>query len=449
MAEETKIVKATPKHIETVRQKIEEIRKNITDRFFDLGELLAEIRDGGYHLNWGFKNFGEWIDQSGLDMSERAAYYLIKIVETGKKLNIPREKLEQCKLSKLREIVSLDPKKHKAQIKELVKACIPDKNGEEMSLEDVRINVQKLKAGNEKIDTFVYMTIKVTSSCKESIEEAIELCRAEHGDTVDSEGNPIEISIGKAIELICADYLAGNHEPEQGVPVEPEQKALPAAPIEVNVAEIEATLAQSVQSLEATPAPVSNEAPPQYADSAKEPTADIKWGTFQEKLEALKEELSDKPEPAPKPVVLPPTEPIDAEIVPKSDVEVAEELITSTPSGDVMEAEIVGVQPPLALEVEVIAPGPPEPAPVEEEPEPEPFVGNVEVITKGKGDTVEEIYNHFCNHDEQRANKIMSAAANTNIGNILLQPAARTNLAIRGFGATEEDWQRLAKIIIG
>jgi hypothetical protein len=441
VAEETKLVKATPKHIETVRQKIEEIRKNITGRFFDLGELLAEIRDGGYHLNWGFKNFGEWIDQSGLDMSERAAYYLIKIVETGKKLDIPREKLEQCKLSKLREIVSLDPKKHKAQIKELVKACIPDKNGEEMSLEDVRINVQKLKAGNEKIDTFVYMTIKVTSSCKESIEEAIELCRAEHGDTIDSEGNPVEISIGKAIELICADYLAGDHsEAEQGpVPVEPEQKALPAAPIEVNAAEIESTLVQSMQSLESTPTPGPESAP------------DIKWGTFQERLEALKEELNRQPEPVPQPVTLPPAEPIDAEIVPKSDVEVAEELKTSAPS-DVMEAGIVDVQLPLetaAPEAEVIAPGPPGPAPAEEEPEPEPFVENVEVITKGKGDTVEEIYNHFCNHDEKRASKIMSAAANTNIANILLQPATRTNLAIRGFGATEEDWQRLTKIVIG
>ncbi len=433
--EEDKIVKASPRHIESVRQKIEELRRGITGRFFELGELLAEIKNGGYHLNWGFKNFGEWIDQSGLDMSERAAYYLIKIIEVGKQLNIPRETLEQCKLSKLREIVSLDPKKHKAQIKELMNACVPDKNGEEMSLEDLRIQVQKIKAGNEKIDTFVYMTIKVTSSCKETIEEAIELCRAEHGDTVDSEGNPIEISIGKAIELICADYLAGNHEPEQGIPVEPEQKALPTAPIEVNVAEIEATLAQSVQSLEATPAPESNKAPPQYADSAKEPAdiwaSIIKWGAFQEKLETLKEELNGKPEPAPQPVVLPPTEPINAEIVPKSDVEVAKELIAAAP------------------EVEVIAPGPPESAPVEEELEPEPFVGNVEVITKGKGDTVEEIYNHFCNHDEQRANKIISAAANTNIGNILLQPAARTNLAIRGFGATEEDWHRLAKIVIG
>src|ERR1017187_2498925 len=106
--EATAIVTATPKHIESVRKKIAEIKKSMSGHLFDLGELLKEIRDGGYHMTWGFANFGEWLITSGLDMKERNAYYLIKIVEMGVALGIPRETLEQVKVSKLREIATLD-----------------------------------------------------------------------------------------------------------------------------------------------------------------------------------------------------------------------------------------------------------------------------------------------------------------------------------------------------
>lgn len=243
--EATSIVTATPKHIESVRKKIEEIRKSISGRFFDLGELLGEIKEGGFHMSWGYANFGEWLETSGLDMSERAVYYLIKIVTMGKELNIPREKLEQVKISKLREIATLDTKCDGKKMKKLIDSCIPDKDGNEMSLEDVRQNVAKVRAGDDKIDTYVFLTIKITKTCKEEvIDPAIELIRAQHGDTVDSSGAPQEISPGRAIELILTDYLAGAddapvaREEEAPLPVEG-QPALPAAPDEV-VSQLEA-----------------------------------------------------------------------------------------------------------------------------------------------------------------------------------------------------------------
>jgi hypothetical protein len=92
-----------------------------------------------------------------------------------------------------------------------------------MSLEDVRCNVQKVQEGKEEIDTFVYMTIKITKKCKEEVlDPAIEMARAEYGDTVDSEGEPQEISPGRAIEMICADYIAGVHgeKEDKGKPFE-------------------------------------------------------------------------------------------------------------------------------------------------------------------------------------------------------------------------------------
>lgn len=224
---------ATPEHIEAIRSKVDEIKKNISVQFMDLGELLGEIKDGGYHVTWGFLNFGLWLKQSGLDLGESAAYYLIKIVRNAKVLGVPRDELQQVKLSKLREINRLDPKTHSKQMKKLIKACTPDKDGNEMSLEDVRLNVQKVEAGLKEgddetnIDLFVFMTIKVTTTQKQVIEDAVELVRAKHGDTVDSDGNPVEISIGRAIEFMAAECLNGVDEVEkedQTVPVENDEQ---------------------------------------------------------------------------------------------------------------------------------------------------------------------------------------------------------------------------------
>jgi len=176
----------------------------------DMGELLAEVHDGGYHLTWGFQNFGLWLEQSGIDLSERAAYYLIKIVQTGKKLEIPRDTMESVKLSKLREIARLDADKHGKRIKQLIEKCVPDGEGHEMSLEDVRVNVQKILGGSDKIDVFVYITLKVSKQTKEEvIDPAIEIVKAQYGDVTDSQDNVVEMTPGRAIELICAEYLNG------------------------------------------------------------------------------------------------------------------------------------------------------------------------------------------------------------------------------------------------
>ena len=80
MKEPDAIIKATPQHVEAVRQKVEEIRRGIAGRFIELGTLLGEIKDGGFHVIWGHANFGLWLKSSGLDLGESAAYYLIKIV---------------------------------------------------------------------------------------------------------------------------------------------------------------------------------------------------------------------------------------------------------------------------------------------------------------------------------------------------------------------------------
>jgi len=223
------IVKAPPKRIKEVVDAIDDIRKSVAKDFLKLADLLIEFTEGGYHLSQGYSKFGEWLAVSGLDLSERAAYYLMQISKMGKVLGIPRRELEKMKLSKLREIsrIDFDKPSEQRKILKLLEKITPDKDGNEMSLDDVRESVAKIIGGGEDtddIDVMVYITIRIPKSVKENtIEPALEAAKSAYGDTINKEGEPIEISPGKAFECICADYLAGiRTEPEEKIPVEGE-----------------------------------------------------------------------------------------------------------------------------------------------------------------------------------------------------------------------------------
>jgi hypothetical protein len=106
-----------------VLSQIKEVASGIRKSYIQLGQLLSEAAKNNYHLAWGYSNFREWLDDSGLDISERQAYYLINIVEKAAVLNIKPAKLEPYKISKLKYIFSLDPNKHKTKIKSLLKSA--------------------------------------------------------------------------------------------------------------------------------------------------------------------------------------------------------------------------------------------------------------------------------------------------------------------------------------
>ncbi len=185
-----------------VRTKIDALRVNMFDGLLDIAELLAEARRGDYHIHYGFPRFGDWVEQgSGLDMSERTAYYLIKIVENAKLLGISREELRAAKLSKLKEIFSLDAEVHGDEIKLLVGEA------KESSLDDIRTKVQKIKSGGGE-EPFVFLTIKVPMSVKENyIDPAFELIRRQYGDRKDAAGNPVDITSGVCMEYLCQAFV--------------------------------------------------------------------------------------------------------------------------------------------------------------------------------------------------------------------------------------------------
>jgi hypothetical protein len=78
-----------------VLEKIFKIKEGMVCSVLDLGELLSEAKQNDYPHVWGFNNFDEWLDQSGLEVGRRTAYYFIRIVEQSKALGISREQLSK------------------------------------------------------------------------------------------------------------------------------------------------------------------------------------------------------------------------------------------------------------------------------------------------------------------------------------------------------------------
>lgn len=187
---------------EEVRQKIEQIKTNMVSGALDLGELLSEVRAYNYYSSWGYESFGGWLGSSGLDMSERTAYYLIKIIDNSRALGIGRSELEQVKMSKLKEIFTLDPATSGQEIKALVA------QGDNATLEEIKATVDKVKSGDENWERPVWLNFKLLESQKEVVKEAIERVKREAGSTVNDYGEVVDISDGAALELMAANYLA-------------------------------------------------------------------------------------------------------------------------------------------------------------------------------------------------------------------------------------------------
>lgn len=196
---------------EEVRIEIDRVKGHLQEGIFDLADLLSEARRKAFHVNWGYANFGHWIEEgSGLDISERSAFYLIKIVDTGKELGIPKAQLRAVKMSKLKEIFTLDKEKHGDSIRELVG------QGQHLPLSEIRDKIGALKE-KDGIQPFIYMTLKMPKSVKEeTVDQAFELVRRQYGDSKDDQGNIIDLTEGKCLEFVCQSYVQDpNNQGEQ------------------------------------------------------------------------------------------------------------------------------------------------------------------------------------------------------------------------------------------
>lgn len=184
-----------------VTHEIQRIKSSLVDNMLYLGELLSEARANSYPEMLGFQSFGEWLDASGLDMSERQAYYLVKIVDNARALDIGRDTLQKSKMSKLKEIFALDPAENAAQIKDLVERSA------DMKLDDVRkaVNEIRQKVGLEPTR---WQNFRVTDTQAQMIAECLEMARLLYGQVVKDDGEVVEATDGTLLsDVICPMFL--------------------------------------------------------------------------------------------------------------------------------------------------------------------------------------------------------------------------------------------------
>lgn len=205
------VTDAMAKRAEEVKDKLLESKSNMEVGFFDMCGLLAEAKECGYHRVWGFANFEVWVEEgSGLDISARQAAYAVNVARQAKFLGITRDEMLLAGSSKIKQIMSLNPEDHQHEMISLVE------NAPKLPYQEVVERVKALKTGVPQLESGErYVTIKLDADVKEIFDEAIELARKIYGDTV-TDGRVHDISISKAIELICVSYVQDiNNYPEQ------------------------------------------------------------------------------------------------------------------------------------------------------------------------------------------------------------------------------------------
>jgi hypothetical protein len=188
---------------------VKDVKANLVDNLLYLGELLSEAKANSYAEMLGFSSFAEWLDSSGLDMSERQAYYLIKIIDNAKTLGIEKQSLSESKMSSLKEIFSLDPVTHAEQIKELV-AKSP-----EMKLNQVRDEVESIKSGSG-LEPTTWLNFRVTDTQALVIRQALGMAGMQYGQLVNPDTQEVtEASNGTLLaDVICTTYTQAAQQDE-------------------------------------------------------------------------------------------------------------------------------------------------------------------------------------------------------------------------------------------
>lgn len=192
-----------------VREQLKKLTSALEDSFFDTCDLLLEAHDNQYFLDLGFSTFNNWVEGSNLGMSSREARYYVNIASKALRLNVDRPTMKAIKISKLKEIFSLDPDEHREAMEELLKMAAS------MSLDQVKAEVRKLKLDAGEEESF-FMTIKGPVSAKVVIDMALENAKKQ-GAFEDDAPN------GRLLELVCAEFNSGfTEEPEESLKVDME-----------------------------------------------------------------------------------------------------------------------------------------------------------------------------------------------------------------------------------
>lgn len=187
----------------TVRAQVESLKNSLGDKTWEMAALFSEARAKSFHHLWGFSDFDEYIDKSNFDIGSREVRYRIRVNDVSLQLGITRTQLKAVNISKLKEIFSLDPVKQSDDIVRLVDDAVT------MSLEEVRQSVRELKGSDPETDLCWWNIQLLRRAKEETILPALQKVKLEYGPTMsDVPGQSVEISDGRALEMLCADKLS-------------------------------------------------------------------------------------------------------------------------------------------------------------------------------------------------------------------------------------------------
>jgi hypothetical protein len=160
-------------------------------RWLELGEVLAEIQDSLAHRTLGFQNFQAYLADR-LEISPRWAMYLIKLVRKMRDFEIDRKDLVRLDISKTLEIFRLDDC-------QMVRELVEQAHAAKLSLADIRQTVQRALgirpiSSDEVIKKLWAFPLDQWAVVERAIQHV-------------QRGGPV--SDTRALELICADFLAG------------------------------------------------------------------------------------------------------------------------------------------------------------------------------------------------------------------------------------------------
>ncbi len=180
-----------PAEAERLDRRVASLRTAMRSHWLELGEVLVQIQDSLAHRALGFKNFQSYLAHR-LEVSPRWGMYLIKLARKMRDFDIDRNDLVRLDISKCLEIFRLDDARRVRELMEQAHAA-------KLTLSEIRRTVQRslgirpISSGEvvKKLWSFPIDQWAV-------IERAIQHVQR---------GGPV--SDTRALELICADFLAG------------------------------------------------------------------------------------------------------------------------------------------------------------------------------------------------------------------------------------------------
>lgn len=211
----------------TVRRQINKLISQANASTFDLAELLHEAKAKIYYTGWGFETFPKYA--KSLDIKYTKSYYLVRIVENMQAAGLSRPEYEPVGLGKLRIISRLKPEdEYKGTPVSLLIRELTLK-AKQMSLEEVALEVDTIMGMTED-ESMVWWNVKLKKLARENvILPAIARMKKFIGTqpSEEDEGQQAEVSDGRALEMICANFLADpNYEVPETPTTEEVQEAL-------------------------------------------------------------------------------------------------------------------------------------------------------------------------------------------------------------------------------